>query len=103
MRGLIPKTPWIVLVNLANDRPGRPRLVSWGWRVQNLKDLFLPLVPVGDVGFDVVRAVFNNGSVARVKLLVLGLPFCESFVVIVHFLEAGHVRSKILENCGSVA
>jgi hypothetical protein len=99
----IPKTLRVVLVNLANDRPGRPRFVSWRWRAQNFDDLLFPLVPVGDVGFDVVRSIFNDGSVARVKLNVLGLSFCEGSVVVVHFLEAGHVRSKILENRGSVA
>jgi len=101
--GPIPKILWVVLVNLANDRPGRPRLVSWRRCAQNFEDLLLPLVPVGDVCFDVFRAVCNDGSVAGVKLCVLGPPFCESLIVIVHFLEAGHVRSKILENRGSVA
>jgi len=101
--GPIPKTLWVVLVNLANDRPGRPRLVSRRLRAQNFEDLLLPLVPVGNVGFDVVRTVFNDGSVAGVKLCVLGPPPCESLVVVVHFLEAGHVRPEILENRGSVA
>ena len=103
MCGPIPKTLWVVLVNLANDRPGRPRFVSWRRRAQNIEDLFLPLVPVGDVGFDVVRTILNDGSVARIKLCVLRLPFCESPVVIVHFLEAGHVSPKIFEDCGSKA
>ena len=103
MCGLIPKILWVVLVNLANDRPGCPRLVSWRWGAQNFDNLVLPLVPVGDVVFYVVRAIFNDGSVARIKLYVLGPPFCEGVVVVVHFLEAGHVGSKILENCGPVA
>ena len=40
---------------------------------------------------------------AGVKLCVLGYPFCEKPVVVVHFLEAGHVHSEILENRGPIA
>jgi len=102
MCSLIPKILWVILVNLTNDRPGRPGFVSWRRRAQNFDDLLLPLVPMGDVGFDVVRAIFDDGSVARVELNVLGLPFCERLVVVVHLLEASHIRSKVLENRGSV-
>ena len=58
---------------------------------------------MGDVCFDVVRAILNDGPVAGVKLCVLGHPFCEGSIIVVHFLEAGHVRSEILENRGSIA
>ena len=98
----IPKALWVVLVNLANDRPSCPGFVSWGRRAQNLDNLLFSLVPVGNVGFDVVRAVFNDGSMTGVELGVFRLPFCERLVEVVHFLEAGHIHSKILENCGSV-
>lgn len=99
----VPKALRIVLVNLTNDRPGRPGFVSWGWHAQSFNNLLFPLVPVGDEGFDVVRAIFNDGPMARVKSSVLGLPFCESLIIVVHFLEAGHVRPKILENRGPIA
>lgn len=103
MCSLIPKILWVILVNLTNDRPGRPGFVSRGQRAQNFDDLLLPLVPMGNVGFDVVWAVFDDGSVARVELDVFWLPFCERLVVVVHLLEASHIRSEVLENRGSVA
>jgi len=99
----IPKALWVILVNLTNDRPGRPGFVSWRRRAQNFDDLLLPLVPMGDVGFDVVRAIFDDRSVARVELDVLRLLFYERLVVVVHLLEASHIHPKVLENCGSVA
>lgn len=58
---------------------------------------------MGDVGFDVVRAIFNDRSVARVELDIFGHSIGECPVVVVHFLETGHVCSKILENGGSIA
>lgn len=58
---------------------------------------------MGNVCLDVVRTIFYNRSVARVKLGVLGHSFCEGIVIVVHLLETGHVRSKILEDGGSVA
>ena len=103
MRGTIPKVLRVVLVNLAHDRPGGPRFVSRRWRIQYLDDLLLPLVPVGDVGFDTIRTIFYDGSMAGVKLNVLGHSFCKGVVVIVHFLETSHVLSKILEDGGSIA
>lgn len=99
----IPKILWIIPVNLANDRPSRPWLISWGWCTQNLDDLLFPLIPVGDVGFDVVRSIFNDGSVAGVKLSVLGFPLCEGLVIVVHLPKASHVHSEILKYGGSVA
>jgi len=98
MCSFIPKTPGILLINLLDNCPGGPRFVSWRWRAQNLDDLLFPLVPVVYVRFDVARAILNNRSVARVELGVLGLPFCKCLVVVVHLLEAGHVRPKVLEN-----
>ena len=103
MCGWFPKILWVILVDLADDRPRRPGLVSRRRRAQNFDDLLFPLVPVSDVGFDIVRAIFNDGSVARVELGVLGHSFRECLVVVAHFLETGHVCSKILENRGSIA
>ena len=103
MCSVVPKILRVAPVNLANDRPRRPRLVSWRRRAQNFDDLFVPLVSVGDVDLDVIRAIFNDGSMARIKLDVLGLPFREGLIVVVHLLEANHVRSEILEDRGPVA
>lgn len=99
----IPKVPGILLINLPDNCPGRPGFISWRWRAQNLDDLLFSLVPVVYVCFDVARTIFNDGSVARVELSVLGLSFGKCLVVVVHLLKAGHVRPEILENRRSEA
>ena len=57
---------------------------------------------MGDVTFNIIWTIVYDRSVARIKLSVLGHSFCEIIIVVVHFLETGHVWSKILEDGRSI-